>query len=428
MKSGRARRGAAWAVISVAAALACRSSDSRATSGPQTVTTTLGDTTVVRTLAIADSSVLLRLVPELRIGDPDGAEEYTFAMITELAPSPRGGVYAWDQGLTVLREYDSTGTFVRQIGRKGSGPGEYLAANGIVTAPDGRLVLWDARNARISLYSPDGTYATAFRAPSTLHTNHALQIDSAGRLYIEFWPRPMDARTGAPPPVGMIRLSLDGTVIDSVVSPRTSFTPATLVASRDGATAMYGVPFAPQRIVAMSAFGQWITGNGERYAITVQRDGQPMLRIERDVPQVEVRPEEHAEAERRITWSMRQTFPEWTWAGPAMPSRKPFVLSVLADADGRIWVRRSMPAERIASSADDEQRPRQESGPPPRQWAQPIAYDIFDRGGRLLGHLPVGRAQLMHVRGDRVWAVVRDSLEVPYVTRFRVEPSLATRQ
>ena len=48
--------------------------------------------------------------------------------------------------------------------------------------------------------------------------------------------------------------------------------------------------------------------------------------------------------------------------------------------------------------------------------------------GASLGHLPVPRGTtLYHMRGDTIWGVQRDSLDVPYVVRFRVEPSLAAR-
>ena len=94
------------------------------------------------------------LAPILRFADVE-----TFVL-----PAPGNGVYVWDGGLTALRQYDSTGTFVRQIGREGGGPGEYGFANGIVRLRDGRLALWDPRNTRFTLYDTAGTLANCMRS------------------------------------------------------------------------------------------------------------------------------------------------------------------------------------------------------------------------------------------------------------------------
>lgn len=42
-----------------------------------------------------------------------------------IQPAPDGGFYACDGNDVSIRRYDAAGTFVRHVGRKGAGPGEY---------------------------------------------------------------------------------------------------------------------------------------------------------------------------------------------------------------------------------------------------------------------------------------------------------------
>src|SRR5687768_13160226 len=71
------------AALAAALALAAcdRAGAGDATASWQTVVDTIGDTVVVRTVGASDSAATLRLVPELRIGELEGADEYTFGSV-----------------------------------------------------------------------------------------------------------------------------------------------------------------------------------------------------------------------------------------------------------------------------------------------------------------------------------------------------------
>jgi hypothetical protein len=77
------------------------------------------------------------LVEELSIGVADGAEEYIFGGIADVALGRDGSLYVFDRQVPIVRHYDASGKFLRNIGRAGSGPGEYRSASGIATTPDG---------------------------------------------------------------------------------------------------------------------------------------------------------------------------------------------------------------------------------------------------------------------------------------------------
>src|SRR5687768_2647927 len=62
--------------------------------------------------------------PVMTIGVADGDERYTFTNISGARLRRDGGVVISDAA-PALMIYDSTGAFVRRIGRRGTGPGEF---------------------------------------------------------------------------------------------------------------------------------------------------------------------------------------------------------------------------------------------------------------------------------------------------------------
>src|SRR5688572_18203972 len=108
----------------------------------RTETDTIADTVVVRTIGVPDAARTHRLIVEKSVGQAEGPEEYSFAAVADIAVGSQGQMYVWDGALTLLRLYDSAGTYVRTISRKGQGPGEHERSNGIALTSDGRLLLW----------------------------------------------------------------------------------------------------------------------------------------------------------------------------------------------------------------------------------------------------------------------------------------------
>jgi hypothetical protein len=73
-----------------------------------------------------------------------------------------------------------------------------------------------------------------------------------------------------------------------------------------------------------------------------------------------------------------------------------------------------------AEAREEEAR----TGRRPYRYAEVSAFDVFDPDGRYLGHVRVPESFRIDpepvVRGDHVWAVTRDELDVATVVRFRL--------
>ena len=198
-----------------------------------------GDTTI-RMAARPVHAGVATLVPEISIGVFDGADEYMFGEVNELAVARDGSIYVFDRQVPALRKYDANGKFVKTFGRKGQGPGEYISGGGLGVLPDGRVLLWDTGNWRINVYSPNGDLLTQFNTPGNLGpnttyvTSRAMVIDTAGFIYLRqsVRERPVAGQSGPPASRNvLIRLRADGAVVDTIEAPKFSHTPRSLTAS-----------------------------------------------------------------------------------------------------------------------------------------------------------------------------------------------------
>lgn len=99
----------------------------------------------------------------LRIGTLTGPPTTSFGRVASLAVGPNGGLYVLDAELQLVRVFSPDGRYVRTIGRKGQGPGEFNGADGLTFDKTGHLWVWDSRNARYSAFDTLGKVVTTVR-------------------------------------------------------------------------------------------------------------------------------------------------------------------------------------------------------------------------------------------------------------------------
>ncbi|HSG82619.1 MAG TPA: hypothetical protein VLC48_10235, partial [Gemmatimonadota bacterium] len=118
--------------------------------------------------------------------------------------------------------------------------------------------------------------------------------------------------------------------------------------------------------------------------------------------------------------------PGWRWNGPSIPENKPPYQSFFVAEDGRLWVQLHQEAYQIEVDEDaTESHAPGHIEVPVASWIEPVAFDVFEPDGRYLGMVRAPEGFQMNptpvARGDTVWAVVLDEMEVPYIVRFRIQ-------
>ena len=360
-----------------------------------------GDTTVIRTVNGSTWGDRTALVEELRIGSlDDGPAGFTF--ISCLAVGPDGTIAVFDPSVPILRLFSARGAYLRDVGRVGSGPGEYRACVGLAFGPDSILRLSDPRNARVNRYRIDGTILPSWLAPNSLHTSRALRVDNQGQTFVRVTlelPQP-----GKPWKLGEARLDADGTLLDTVPAP-----------SLPGEET--GMVFAPRLLWASARDGSVVFGRTDSYVLVVTRP-RSLLRLERVAPRIRLETEERA-TYRKLLEAMRSR-PGVQTSGMQgdVPAEKPFYADLFFDDDNRIWVR-------LHAKGEPFTPPRRRLPPgapelPSVLWRDQPIWDVFRSDGTYLGQIRFPPMTTPWVaRGNQIWSVQQGEEDEPYVVRYR---------
>ena len=127
-----------------------------------------------------DGKLLLTLGKKGVPGD-DTARD-TFNRPNAVAFGPNGDVYVSDGYVNSrIVQFSGDGKFVRIIGgKKGSAPGELQLPHGVAVDQQGRIIVADSDNKRLSVFSKDGAFIKTLAAPS----RGGLVITPDGTLYV----------------------------------------------------------------------------------------------------------------------------------------------------------------------------------------------------------------------------------------------------
>ncbi len=412
-------------LVTLLAGACTRTGDTSSDAPRWTATTdTIADTVVVRTVSGQVWEADRSLVSEVSIGVLEGEDEYQFGQLVAIAADGEGRMYAFDSHVTVLRVYGPDGTWLRDIGREGEGPGEYKQPDsGLAVMPDGRIAIRDPGNGRILLFSPDGAYDDFYRIAGSFSTGNPLVADTASVLVTY-----IITNLGAPVMEwkrGMARYHADGTV-DTLQSPDLGFETPVISGQREGSSSSNYVPYSPKQETAYSRFGYYIVGVSDDYSFDLHRP-EGVLRMSRAYEPVPVDPAYAAAERERMSQNFKRQFPGWKWNGPPIPNVKPAYHGFFPAEDGRVWVRVPAPSRRYMDA--EEQRAEEERlDRPVNPFREPIRFDVFEPTGEYLGQVSAPEGFSLYprpvFRGDTVWAVVRDEYDVQRLHRFRMENTL----
>lgn len=386
-----------FAILPVFATSGCTTQES---AGPALIATRSwrGDTLVVTQLSgqVCGATGILR--EDMRIGRADGPDEYLFGRVLAMAARGDGPVYVYDDQIHALRLYDRNGAFVRNIGRRGSGPGEYQYIIGLALLDDGRLATWDVRGHRINMYRGDGEPLDDILVTlgQMQFIDKAFAVDTADTYYVLTW--------GAGR-LRMLHFDDGGRVRDTLWYPR-------------------GQPFLgtrgvhPRLVATFHPHGHFVHGTSDRYAVHLRTPEGVPLTIERTVAPLPFADEERAQLQARLDWNARSTpvadRPRGEFA--TVPSAKPFFTDVLVGRDGTIWVLREL-ASRPRVSIQATRRDSE----PQVTWSADREFDVFAPDGRYYGRVPAPEhATIRVIDGTTLWGVVRDDDGVESIVRYRL--------
>jgi hypothetical protein len=102
----------------------------------------------------ANPAVKLELIRT--IGGLDAEENLSFNNPSDIVQDSAGNLYILDTNNNRIQKLNSEGKFIKTIGRKGQGPGEFQAANSMDIDDENNLFVYDLRSLRIEVLSSEG--------------------------------------------------------------------------------------------------------------------------------------------------------------------------------------------------------------------------------------------------------------------------------
>jgi hypothetical protein len=352
----------------------------------------------------------VHLVEDLRIGTLDGADETIFGRISYVVAGQDGTIYVADAQLETLRAYDAEGTFLRTIGRKGEGPGEYLQIAGVTMLPNGDLAIYDGQNTRITLFRPDGSAVRDFRISHRHSTSDMLFHDDDGNLYL----RSSDPSQAAPGQIRevLLKVSPAGAVIDRIQLPERGTSGIELI-SPEGPQIVH----SPGPLWAWSPMGYVVVGYPQEYVLELRHPSAPAKRMQRSFDPVDVLPEERKQWEAWGSFFSKQSIARGQPPRDhPVPVRKTAFKALGVSEDGLIWVQRHVTATKreVTPRSPGDERPL-------TPWRESPSFDVFDPDGRFLGSVSLPRdTRIAFRRARQAWGVTTDDAG-EHVVRFRIE-------
>lgn len=342
---------------------------------------------------------------DLRLGTVEGDPNLIFGDVRSVEAGRDGTIYVLDYQASEIRAFDSTGTFLRTVASRGEGPGEITEANGMILVGDSVLWVQDHGKWMMIGITTLGEEVGRFPMPS-LSYGYIWNgtVDDAGRVWK---PRShSDQDRSYPPEEGLLEGSVreylvvfdpEREVTDSVYLGTSSFRTMIHRNARGGYTYRQ-IPFDSRPITAVDpAGGIWRTAS-DRYRIArLSEEGDTILVLESDAPAPPVTQDDrsgYVEGEVEQDPAQRRVAEE---IAELIHDTKPMISSLTVDDGGRLWVRR---------------------------WGtggSTTLFDVFSADGSYQGSVELGfelsTYMPIRVRRGRIYTVVRDSLDVPFVVR-----------
>lgn len=250
-----------------------------------------------------------------------------------------GRIYVVDDAPVRIKVFDSTGKFVRTIGRDGQGPGEYQAP--FLALLHGDLIVHDPQLQQVTRFDAAGNVVTTFRSTCCVWGRRSVAVDDSGRIWTQTIP-PGEFNNAAV----LVRFDTMGRLLDTLRLPQTQ-PPAYWVVSRDveggHSTQSFKIPGGADELISVTPSGGLLRAWSSRYVVAMEdHDGDTTRTFDRAWIPVPVPQEERV---RRFSTMTKMLEPR---LGPEIiardfhlrdiPTERPPIRDLDVDPAGRIWV------------------------------------------------------------------------------------------
>jgi hypothetical protein len=359
------------------------------------------------------------LVRDLRIGNEDRAN-YSLSIVGDVAVGPGGEIYVAQPQEKLIRQYDARGTFLRAIGRAGSGPGEFQDLDRIGWKGD---TLWaaDRNQYRVNFFTRTGrALGTAGRGSPVVPGSGRPTPPSAALIDGSMlgWPTPTTSgvQAGSVRTLPLLRMNRAGAIQGGFGTVEVLGAFESIRRARLVMNLTLPVPFNSLWDVAPNGSSVVVVHRGtaesaDRSTFRVasyRASGSAVFdRVYYYTPRTIPAASRDSIHEMLADQFVRTGFVQaqaqarsFARDSVFLPRFQPPVSDVAVGRDGTIWLGR----ERLG--------------------VRSVEYLVLGPDGGILASVaaPPG-LRILQAQRDMVWGVESDEFDVPYIVRYRVTPA-----
>ncbi len=316
-----------------------------------------------------------KLIEEMTWGTQATPDAALLNKPIEMHVDDQGRVYVLDWGDMHIKVYGPDGKFLRTIGHKGQGPGEFLTPAFMALMSDGRICLLDGSQHRVSFLSNEGQYISSFPFEGFFRS---LAVDGQDRICLARWGASGEAKLSTefrevPYVTSIFRTDTSGKDLIHLVD----FLGESMImkASGGGATTTGG-PFT----IAwnLSRKGRLYGGGNEFYRLGAYgADGKPEFFFSREYDPI--------------------ANPRYGGQPGESKSLPAFYRTILFDDEDNVWLEPSQPGDK-----------------------GPAVYDVFSPEGIYLKQITLDQ-RILRIKNGKAYGRIRSESEDETIKRFRLE-------
>lgn len=391
----------------------------------------VGGAVVVDSLHAQSRAVPVQVATiELRIGDQNG-EKYEFEnILANVFPTASGGVLVPQEKEADVREFDTQGKYVRTIGRRGAGPGEF---QGISTLGRWDDTVWvtDGKARRITVMAP-GARTVTIPIEAVPTSTKPVGITRARVLLFDGLVATSDFRRDVrAAPTVLVDAHNHTTLLTRTFAHATT---SIMVFSGAGVTStsitMVNRSFSQDGLVALSNDGQWLVMIDRRVAPGANAGVLPVdvydahgvkknsFTVQRTPVAAELKFFDVTinKTSERLASMHKGIFPSTAAARKEvekqlnLPATYPLAGGLVVENENSIWIAEPYGAKPVLNLSTLGTDPG-------------IVWERFDMKGVLRQRVRIPVAvKLQAVQDGAFWGTALDADEVQYVVRLKVKP------
>lgn len=247
-------------------------------------------------------------------------------------------IYISDMQDQSIKVFDRTGEFIRTIGQKGEGPGEFAFIGRMTFLPDGRLMVMDSRARRLNLFDSDGTYLDSHNWTKGLGRLHYATDSTCLLSVFEFGggDNPLKGRK-----LFVKKFDFEGNEIQLIGEFRAEEMKIHSESRSGGGSIAVAIapPYSPHSIFAADRTRQHLYHcNNDEYMVEIfDKEGNVFRRIDRPYEPLPFTGDDAKKFRSRYDSSSMEGLKKMV-QGMAMPPVKTVMAQMLVDDVGNLWV------------------------------------------------------------------------------------------